>query len=622
MSSDAVTSSAQQANAIVVLDKVTYDVIAGPPGDSALVQIARDRLVQSLKIDQIVSGLERSDDLLNIAACGVSGFRHPDTKVSLLAMVIDLQAKLGAAADDMRSALVVFGESSGVVLGALGRAFRFLYRLQEDKAVNVLKRCEQIAKEMTTTASQLETRFQGMSGEALEVLKATVSTRDFNHDKKLEAEARQRKAEERHDRMLKLSEKIAEQLPKVESRYEEAKAAQATADTRVFIMGLTSSIMQGIGSGISAGLALKTAPLRAGTELAAALAESRLPTPQQNKAGNPPSPVAPPPAAPAPVVDDKARVAAEEAVSRSKASLESAQAALREASARYAKAIEDSVDVEEVQAQHKAAEEKHKSAKESLAKAEADLLKLKGSTPARPPAPAENSTGASVVSGVGQALQTTGESLGNSTDGYAQIASNYAKEKAKYLDMLMALQKEQRDALAEVAELTKQMQNEGVTADLAQAAVDSLQQAIGALREIHVIVGQLRKFWTAIALGCKNLSRGETTELITDLMDQPEAMRIKDYSAGWFQLDLLQLSAKWMALQIVCNEYSTAIEAVGKKMDETFMRNPSIEEARKLAKSLSADLAKKIGAEVKQLDVVEKDIQLAKDDTDRLKIAA
>jgi hypothetical protein len=128
---ETVAPSTGTAISIVVFDTVTYDVIAGPDDATPLVQVARENILQSIEIDKLVRNLNRTDDLLHIAACGVAGFVMPETKKSLSAQVMGLQAKVRHSTGEMEAALLKFGKSAESMFPILRGAFKDLYSLYE-----------------------------------------------------------------------------------------------------------------------------------------------------------------------------------------------------------------------------------------------------------------------------------------------------------------------------------------------------------------------------------------------------------------------------------------------------------------------------------------------------------
>jgi hypothetical protein len=103
---------------------------------------------QTLQINKLVNHLNRTDDLLYIAACGVAGLMHPTTQQALSAQVMGLQYKLRKNTGEMESALLSLGESAQNILSILRGAFSDLYSLHEADAFTRLASCESVAAKM------------------------------------------------------------------------------------------------------------------------------------------------------------------------------------------------------------------------------------------------------------------------------------------------------------------------------------------------------------------------------------------------------------------------------------------------------------------------------------------
>jgi hypothetical protein len=115
-------------------------------------------------------------------------------------------------------------------------------------------------------------------------------------------------------------------------------------------------------------------------------------------------------------------------------------------------------------------------------------------------------------------------------------------------------------------------------------------------------------------LNCRKLADSDVREKVERVMKNSVAERIAAYSAQSFQVRLLTLTAKWRALKLVAMEYKLETSKTHKKMGETFKQNPTIEEARKLAKTLSGDLEKRLKGELAALQTTENDTKAARDE--------
>jgi hypothetical protein len=185
---------------------------------------------------------------------------------------------------------------------------------------------------------------------------------------------------------------------------------------------------------------------------------------------------------------------------------------------------------------------------------------------------------------------------------YGDIAARYADEKRKWLDLLMQLQAEQREALGSIAEYAEQMKKADLDTEAAKSAVDSLQQAVTALKQIVTILETAKLFWEMMAAACKRVASPTIRQDIDLFKDDPPEERLKEYARDEFKLSLLQLAWRWCALKVIADEYRVAVAKAHEEVANTINKAPSIEDAKKLAPALGAKLALDINKEMQAID--------------------
>lgn len=627
-----------QAVSVVVFDTVKYDVIAGPEDATPLVQVAREQILQTIEIDKLVRNLNRTDDLLHIAACGVAGFLNPNTGASLSAQVMGLQYKLRKNTGEMGSALLRFGESAGQMIPILRGAFKDLYSLYEVDCITRLARCEAVATQMATTSDTLKGTFQGLAEEAQKIAEDTTQTRDLRESARQAAIARQKEIEAQDAQTQELKKSLEAQIPQVKGWYEEAKAAQSTADGRMFAMAIVGSITKALGDGLAAGLQFKAAPVAAGAQLAAAIASKSVSASKEEKKTDEKSQKTSEvlTAQAAYRVAKEALTLAEEKYKEAQETTTEAQTAHDELEEPYkeardayeaakkkkpkdAKAKKDEKDTKEAYEELKGPYEEAETAlaeateEEEEAKTAYETAKEKEATAK---AAKEEADASAPLAGVAAGLSSAGASAQDAASAYAEIAANYGKEKAKYLDMLMDLQKQEREALGAIAKFAVQMQTEKGNEQLEQAAVESLHIAVGVLKYVVVILQDVTQFWTQMAVACRQLAGDELRTDIDIYMKRTRDERIKEYSNQDFMLRMLTVAAQWHALKLVASEYRTATMKVYDKLGETYKKNLPIQEARAEAKRLAAKLDSEVQKEIQQSDEVKTQIEAAKKETE------
>jgi hypothetical protein len=624
------------AKSSYVMDKVEYDVIAGPGKDTPLVKVAREQLLQTIEVDKLVRNLMRTNNLLHIAACGVAGFINPETGKSLSAQMMALQKKMRDNTGEMQTALLKFGTSSSDMLPILKGAFKDLYELEEGDCIERLKRCEKVATAMATTAAGLKTTFQGLADEAETIAEATTQTRDLREKSREAAIARQREIEASDAETKATKTQLEAEIVQAKQWYEEAKANQASAENKVFALAIVGSFTKALGDGLAAGLQFKMAPATAGAQLASALANSRVPPAKKDKQkpdkkAEKTSEVLT--AESAVRVAKEAVVKAEQKHTTAKAEAAKAQTKLDKLEEPYEEAKEELKDakkkkdkkaektakakVDKLKGPYEAAEKALDAANEAEEAAETALEAAKKKETEAIEAKATADKGA-VGAGVAAGLSSAGASATDASSAYAEIAANYARERAKVLDSMMKLQEQERKALGEIARFAVEIATQKEVEQLEKAAVESLHIAVGVLKEVVVILQDVTQFWEQIALGCQRLASDELRSDIEMYMKKAPAKRVSLYSEPDFQFRMLSMAAQWRGLELIAMEYHEAVKNVRGVMGETYKVNLPIKEAREEAKKLAKELGTEISAEIKRVDETLKQIEGAKEENDAL----
>jgi hypothetical protein len=631
----------RQANSMVVFDSIKYDVIAGPEDGTPLVQVAREQILQTIEIDKLVKNLNRTDDLLHIAACGVAGFLNPNTGKSLSAQVMSLQYKLRHNTGEMRSALLNFGESAGQMLPILRGAFKDLYSLYEVDCIARLQRCEAVATQMAATSDKLKNTFQGLADEAQNVAEDTQQTKDVRETARKAAVAKQKEIEAQDAEMQETKKSLQGQIPQVKGWYEEAKAAQNAADGRMFALAITGTITKALGDGLAAGLSFKTAPVAAGAQLAAAIANKTVSPSKDEKPSDEKSKKTSEvlTAQAAYRVAKDALTLAEEKYTEAQEKTKEAQEKLDELEGPYKEARDEYETAKKKKPKDKKDEQAKKDAfdelKEPYEEAEAALEEAtqeeEEAKTAYDEAQANEKTAKAAkddsdanapLAGVAAGLSSAGASAQDAAAAYADIAANYGKEKAKYLDLMIKLQDEERTALGAIAKFAVQMQTEKGNEQLEQASVESLHIAVGVLRFLVVILQDVTQFWTQMAAACRRLASDELRTDVTLYMKRTEAERISEYSSPDFMLRMLSVAAQWHALKLVATEYRTAVSEVFTKLGETYKQNLPIQEARAEAKRLAALLDADVQKDIQKALEAKAQMEAAKQEVEKLAAAA
>jgi hypothetical protein len=540
----------------LVLNGTTYDLVAEPSPASQSVIAARQEVLLDLDLGTLLTDLDRTNDLLYVAACGVSGNRKDAT---LSGKVQRLQYGLETSCSSAALAMTKFGDAADRVLTTLRGAFRFLYTSppREDRTIQMLTRCEAQATAMAQTAGSLATSFKTLADDAEGVCESTLTARDMEEQERLAAIDRKQTLNAKSERAKALKGELAEQMVKVQKLIDEAREAQNKTEDRAFGLAIAGNISSALGSAVQGFMSVKAAPMMMASNLVGAMNPGVAGYPGGGGAFNPPyaggysgsqgpggpGPGSQGPGGPGPGSQGPGGPGATTAAANM------------------------------------------------------------GRTSAI--AGSETAVGAAFAAAGARATE------GNvaMASSYGDIAERYAEEKRKWLDLLMQLQKEQRNALGDIAEYAELMKKADLDTEAARSAVESLQQAVAALKQIATILETAQFFWESMAQSCRQLAEPDIRQNIEMFKGDPPEERLAEYARDDFKKPLLELAWRWCALKVIASEYRIAITKTRAKVVETVRKAPTIEEAKKLAPALGAQLALDIQRDLQAIDARTAELQ-------------
>ena len=186
------------------------------------------------------------------------------------------------------------------------------------------------------------------------------------------------------------------------------------------------------------------------------------------------------------------------------------------------------------------------------------------------------------------------------------------REKEKHLDEMRELRKIRSKALQDIAEYTMQMQNCKNDAELSQAAISSLHQAMGGLKCLSVVMRNIAYFWEKVETHCKNLVSQDMQRLVDIALKKDPDHRIKVWNSPGFKTKAMDHYAKWVALDKVCGAYLGQIKVTQRELYDNLMENLTTEQARRNVRQLAATFSE-------ELQIAQKEIadQQARDELER-----
>jgi hypothetical protein len=228
----------------------SYSLLTVPAENSPVVQEQTGKILVNLKLDEIVAGLAKSDDLLRCAYNGVAG------KGSLRAAVLGLQHDLKDACDETMLALADFERGSRDVLANMNGMFRFL--VQPGKtglALNYFARCSTAAKSLADRASGLAERFHDLSGKTVNTAKDTEKEKGLSEDQQRAFETQTGELNAKIAEADTKSRELTKRCADLQTQYESAHSDAEKEADRAFAIGMVGAIMKPLAAGLGSAAA-------------------------------------------------------------------------------------------------------------------------------------------------------------------------------------------------------------------------------------------------------------------------------------------------------------------------------------------------------------------------------
>ncbi len=181
----------------------------------------------------------------------------------------------------------------------------------------------------------------------------------------------------------------------------------------------------------------------------------------------------------------------------------------------------------------------------------------------------------------------------------------------KYLEQILELQKEERNTAASIAEYAVRLKNAGQAKEITEATVTSLFQAIGALKQIAVVLRVNAMFWKQMGEHCKELASSELGAKVKMYKTLPMDEKRVFYIDQDFKEEVVTHLAGWKAVELIAADYGKACGEVRAQIQEDFVKNPSTEQSRSLAPMLGAKLLKAAEGNLEENAAETKVIELA-----------
>lgn len=175
-------------------------------------------------------------------------------------------------------------------------------------------------------------------------------------------------------------------------------------------------------------------------------------------------------------------------------------------------------------------------------------------------------------------------------------AAQWKGKRIEALQLENELRKQRYEHMGKMNEFSRKIQDVKGKQGMAQVAVESLHHAVGALKEISVIMLYAAQFWKHMQDHCHSLADSQMQRQMEIVMKYSEEKRRKVWTSKGFKKKAVEFYAGWVALHGVCSVYMEHIKETQRELYEYIKANPTWDQAEKKVKPL----AEKFSSEVKK----------------------
>ena len=181
------------------------------------------------------------------------------------------------------------------------------------------------------------------------------------------------------------------------------------------------------------------------------------------------------------------------------------------------------------------------------------------------------------------------------TDADLRRAQEAREDKIRHLEAMKKERQIRSQALQDIAEFAKKIENCKDDAELAEVAISALHSAMGGLQKLSAMMMKAALFWKQMQVHCEQLAKEKMQKMIAAAMKRPEKDRIRVWTSNGFKTQAIKYYAQWVALDDVCAVYMKKIQETQKDLYSYLTENATLSEARKnvreLAITFGAELA-------------------------------
>lgn len=547
-----------------------YDLMEIPKQDAPLIKEASKEILQDMQVEGIIQNLENVARMMFVAYNALGGTLIQSQMSKLQKKYLDLMDKSGQT-------ITTFKEESKSICTSMKQAYGWLLKGKETLAVSLFDKCAQSAGEMAAQAEKLATGFGELSDQTETVLEKTQEEQALQYKQMDEL----KKAMNEYDANLKecvsLRDSLEADLKDVNQAYQDARKKEQSAYDMKKALMITQIVTSCIGAVIPSTKSMQKG--ESGGNQATQQAQDNLNQKEQEKSQ----------------LEDtkKSQQATLDQLKEKKAQLE-----------KQKQDIQEKIQMEEAATAEDPAQRQANLEKfgKELEEVEAQLKQVDGEI--QKATKELDSTGIQLDQ-VSSAIENLNKQLSAYADQCRDDLERAEAAAQKALETKLKMEQQRREALASIQKFTVMIQNSVSQKKTAETAVQTLQTAIGCIKQVVVALTTAAKFWRSMEAYCKTLSKdglGQTIAFLSQGLTLEE--RQEYYTETEFMMTYLVYVCRWAALYYVCDDYYNRNKKVRKMVENNILSSGSRETEWELAGKLAEEMGVSIQAQVDQSNQV------------------
>lgn len=582
------------------IDGKTYNLTVKPSYTDEIVQREVKNVLGQLDLENVTKNLYLSVELFHVAYNGVAAAQDG----SVRADINTLQSKLALLCNECVITMSTFKAESENIADQIISCYKWLTKGKEQLAIRKLEHCKNSSTLMSNKAMKLADEFKELQIGSTSARSKALTEETNQENIKLEAETAKRELVAKQEAQKVNAKELIVQIDNIQTLYNEAKEQEEIAAKRALFIGLTSAVTSALGAGLGAYTALSnpvgTALLSMNTaggdnETKKEIKKSQKEERRKKKEFN--------------EVKSKLLIEEDQLIARKKLvdKLQKEFDQLKESI--ITKEEDSSTDEEELNTLKKSKDDKQIEIKAAQKELEDSKNKIK-------PLKEESKRSAAAYAGAATALQDLAKSTSQMASSAATAEESIHKEKMKYLNRKLELEKEKRESLVALTEYAECIKNQNVKQGQATLSVNSLHAAVDALGKIIGTLTNASLFWNQMADYCSRMSSSGFQQNINDLTDPSNGLtiveRLEEYKDFSFMKQFLLYICQWVAVNGISGDYVIAATTAQKKAVEYLSKSPTIEEATRLAPILAENLKNIVEKNLQESRAVSLDLEQQK----------